>query len=188
MLDLASRGRLECLSVIFRAALPRVVVRAPWAASVSIVSLLILVSGLLPTAGQPEPGALGSTVSLYRPSSVGTDLAAAATENTTVHSPLAVVATVPLRGNPFSPIYDSANGEVYFVNSNNVSVLNGSTLLANLSISNPPLSMAFDPYNHFVYVMGSAGEGVVEVISGGRQIATIPTGPSPSGLCDPSNG
>jgi hypothetical protein len=167
-------------------------VRVPMVVSVLLVAALVVAAGLLAFPGRVGSSSLGSMAAHFRPSSFGTGIRADAIENASPAPPLGLVATIPLQGNPTSPVYDPANGEVYFVNSNNVSVLNGTTLMANLSLSNPPDSITVDTENGFLYVMGvipySADRGVVEVVSDGRQIATISTDLGPSGLFDARNG
>jgi len=162
------------------------------AVHVFVVSVLMLASSFLSASGQVGSGTLGSMPVPSRPSTFETSIRADAIDDAAAPPSLGVVATIPLHGNPSSPVYDPTTGEVYFVNSDIVSVLNGTTMMANLSLSNPPVSITVDTENGFLYVMGvtpySADRAVVEVVSDGRQIATISTDLGPSGLFDPRNG
>jgi hypothetical protein len=101
-----------------------------------------------------------------------------------------VVATI--RGEFDSPpAYDAADGDVYVANGTNVSVYNGTHLVATLP-AGAPLSVAFDSENSYVYVSAdvpySADEGFVEAYQGTELMGNVSTGLGPSALVDPRDG
>ncbi len=106
-----------------------------------------------------------------------------------------VVATVNVGSGPITSVYDSVNGLVYVVNSvsNNVSVLNGTTVVGTVDVAAAPNSTAVvagepdaavvDPENGHVYVVDrvsfEAPGGAVAVIQGTTEIALKSVGRLP---------
>ena len=79
---------------------------------------------------------------------------------------------------------------MYVVNNGGqtVSVIRGTTNVANVSLGFRPSSLRYDPTTGYVYVPDSDGNNI-SVISGTQVIASIMTGVRPSyALYDPANG
>lgn len=108
---------------------------------------------------------------------------------------LGVVGTVSTQISPnIAPVYDSANGYVYVPNqmSNTVTVIDGTAIMATVSVGSAPISAAVGG-NGYVYVMnyGKAGApgDTVSVINGTSVVATLVVGDFPSTAAyDSSNG
>ena len=85
-----------------------------------------------------------------------------------------------------------SNGYIYVANelSDTVSVINGTTVIANITVGIDPVGVAYDPSNGYIYVT-NAWSGTVSVINGATNtvIANITVGIDPVGVAyDPSNG
>ena len=99
----------------------------------------------------------------------------------------------PIDANPepyLSGAYDSGNGYVYVADSNNneVSVVSGTSLVANVPVGDEPEWVTYDPGNGYVYVQNFNGD-TVSVISGTSVIGTVAVGDGPYGAAyDPTNG
>jgi hypothetical protein len=78
------------------------------------------------------------------------------------HAPRLLPATIPVGGDPESPSYDSGNGCIYEANfdSDNVSILNGTSQTATVPVGNGPLSTTYDDSNGYVYVVNSDSDNV----------------------------
>src|SRR5208282_530325 len=81
-------------------------------------------------------------------------------------------------GYPNTGVYDSANGYLYFSNggSGNVTVINGSSIVATIPVAPQSSGEVYDPTNGYVYVSNS---NKVAVINGTEVVATIPVGTAP---------
>ncbi len=95
---------------------------------------------------------------------------------------------------PSGAVYDDRNGLVYVENlgSDNVSVINGSAVIASITVGINPSTGVFDSANGWMYVVNSGanfGTHNVSVINGTRLIGAINVGISPvSATYDPANG
>jgi len=114
-------------------------------------------------------------------------------------SPPAVVATVNVGSEPVNAVTDLANGLVYVANtiSNNVSVLDGRSLVATIGMTAnetaAPVYLAYDNLTGFVFVVDrynfEATVGAVNVVNGTSIIATLSVGTLPdSAVFDWLNG
>ncbi|MGP8148905.1 MAG: YncE family protein [Thermoplasmata archaeon] len=99
---------------------------------------------------------------------------------------MGVIATVTVGSYAYSATYDSGNGYVYVVDqySNNVSVINGTSLLATILVGSSPSVAVYDSGNGYVYVTNtgngsSENSGTVSVIRGTSVVATVTVGPTP---------
>lgn len=100
------------------------------------------------------------------------------------------VSSIPVGINPTRADYDIGNGFVYVTNygSNNVSVINGTTVIGSVNIGSDPNHPAYDDLNGYYYTANS-GSNNVSVISGTRLVTSIPVGENPSfATYDPGNG
>ena len=90
----------------------------------------------------------------------------------------------PVGSNPTVVAYDPSNGYIYVTDSGSdtVSVINGATVIANITVGSDPYVVAYDPSNGYIYVTDS-GSDTVSVINGATVIATIPVGQWPGGGC-----
>jgi DNA-binding beta-propeller fold protein YncE len=115
--------------------------------------------------------------------------------------PPQVLASVPVGSGPVASVFDSANGYVYAANeiSNNVTVLSGSTVVANVALSTAnvtvgdPTYEVYDPGNGYVYVVDrylfETPGGGVSVLDGTTLLNTVTVGLLPSaGAYDAANG
>lgn len=133
------------------------------------VGVAVVTDPALPTArGAAAAGSLAPKVSTGDPTSVG------------------VIATVTLDSYAYSATYDSGNGYVYVVDqySNNVSVINGTSVVATIPVGPSPSFAVYDSGNGYVYVTNtgngtSENFGTVSVISGTSVVATVTVGPTP---------
>lgn len=168
----------------------KVAVWLAWSAVAGIV--LSLSGGALGTAAAaptgPRPAALVAA-------SVGP---AAAPLDPPVTIPT-VIASVNVGTEPEAGATDLANGFVYVANAvtNNVSVLNGTSLLATINLApnqtGTPVYVVYDGANQDVYVVDrynfEGNGGAVNVISGTTVLATVPVGHLPDmAVVDPANG
>jgi len=93
-----------------------------------------------------------------------------------------VVATIPVGSHPISATYDSANGYVYVVNqySDNVSVINGTSVVGTFRAGFGPVVAVYDSENGYVYVgeLGCEGCGsaIVGIVRGTSVIANVSVG------------
>src|SRR5207253_1475457 len=100
------------------------------------------------------------------------------------------VATIPVGGDPSGVAYDSGNGYVYVADqgANNVSVIDGTTVLATVPVGSGPHGVAYDRANGYVYVANSYSN-TVSVINSTKVVTTIPVGSYPAGVAyDSGNG
>lgn len=115
--------------------------------------------------------------------------------------PPQVLASPQVGSGPAMAVLDPGNGYVYVVNSvaNTVSVLDGTTVLANVSVSNAtytvgdPTYLVYDPGNGYVYAIDrysfETEGGAVSVLSGTSLLGVVPLGLLPSGgAYDPADG
>jgi YVTN family beta-propeller protein len=103
-----------------------------------------------------------------------------------------IAATVPVGLFPDGAIYDSEDGYVYVINSgsNNVSVMNGTTVVGTVETGGTPWWIpAYDNGNGYVYVTNADGPDNVTVISGTTVVASVAVGAFPSSaVYDNGNG
>jgi len=68
--------------------------------------------------------------------------------------------------NPYGIAYDPSNGYLYVADSGSytVSVINGATVIANITVGSKPAGVAYDPSNGYLYV-ANYGSGTVSIIS-----------------------
>ncbi len=80
---------------------------------------------------------------------------------------------VSTNSEPEALIYDNANKYVYVADylSGQVSVLNGTTLVANINVSSNPSYLAYNPYNKYVYEASDTGN--ITVINNTKVVASI---------------
>jgi YVTN family beta-propeller protein len=108
------------------------------------------------------------------------------TTNTPVTSPL----SLPSGSEPWSAIFDPVNSRVYVVDTgiDKVSVISGTTVIANVTVGSYPLFALFNPAGDNVYVFDSATVDV-SVISPTDLVTTISgVGANPlAGAFDPRN-
>ncbi|MFY9717422.1 MAG: YncE family protein [Thermoplasmata archaeon] len=115
--------------------------------------------------------------------------------------PPQVLASVPVGSGPVPIAFDSGNGYVYAANeiSNNVSVLSGSTVVANVALSTPSVTVGdptyevYDPGNGYVYVVDrylfETPGGGVSILNGTTLLTTVTIGLLPSAAAyDSANG
>jgi YVTN family beta-propeller protein len=92
--------------------------------------------------------------------------------NVTVLNGTKVVAWISSGGfdGPYQGAYDPSNGLVYVanVNGNTLSILNGTTVQATLTVGKYPAGVAYDPANHDVYVSNTAS-----VANGGSNLTIV---------------
>jgi YVTN family beta-propeller protein len=91
--------------------------------------------------------------------------------------------------NPSEFAFDSEDGLVYLANSytNNVSVIDGTTLIGTVQVGARPVSATYDSNNGFVFV-ANAGSSNVSIIDGLQVVRTVPVGDSPwSATFDPAD-
>lgn len=106
--------------------------------------------------------------------------------------PPQLLATIPVGTGPDASVFDPGNGYVYAANevSNNVSVLDGASVLASVPLSTAnvtvgsPISELYDPANGYVYVIDhylfEAAGGGVSVIDGTTLLTTLEVGLLPT--------
>jgi hypothetical protein len=106
-----------------------------------------------------------------------------------------VVAAPALDGNPVQAVDDPAHGYVYVLvdsaSGSFVAVLEGSTVVANISVPDGSTQMSFDPAHGLVYVgdYGSDGGDSVAVINGTGLVGEVDTQYSPvEQVDDPAQG
>lgn len=136
---------------------------------------LALFSGLLvPTfsATAAPPGAL--------PAPLGAGVTAAVVPAAAAGSPLHVIASLPVGGEPEFATFDTATGNLYVPNwgNNNVSVIHGTQVVGTVVVGSIPFSATYDPSNGFVYVVNE-GSNNLSVINGTTVVASIPVGSTP---------
>ena len=184
----------------------------------SVLVLSLSVIALLPTSGAPGAQGLApgspSAASSGNPLPGGTLLPAHAGTGTLAPGPAGgavpmallpdpvppqVLASVKVGSTPMMAAYDSANGFVYVANtnSNNVSILNGTSLVATvdtgIALVGSPTYVLYDPGNGFVYVVDryyfEGKVGAVSVLNGTSLQSTVLVGILPdSATYDASNG
>jgi YVTN family beta-propeller protein len=88
--------------------------------------------------------------------------------------------TIGVGDSPFYATYDDENGLIYVSNrvSNNVSVLNGTTVVGSVEVGIDPSYPTYDRGNGYVYVPDESTYNV-SVINGTKIIATVPVGGYP---------
>jgi hypothetical protein len=119
----------------------------------------------------------------------------------TVVNATGMVAIVPVPNSVMAAAFDPANGYVYvtgFGDPGVVNVINGTTLLANISLGayHPYDSdgIAYDPVNGYVYIASDTDSGIpgVSIINGTSVVATVRLGPQTdfarSVICDGRTG
>lgn len=94
---------------------------------------------------------------------------------------IATIATVHVGSDPGPAAYDIATGLVYVPNSqsDNVSVIDGSTIISTISVGTRPDLAVYDPGNGYVYVVNLGSENL-SVIDGTTVVASISVGPNAS--------
>src|SRR5207249_391593 len=88
------------------------------------------------------------------------------------------------------PALTCGNGYVYVANelSNNVSVINRTTVVGTVAVGNQPEGVGYDNRSGYIYV-ANFGSNNVSVINGTTVVATIPVGIYPIGVAyDSGNG
>ncbi len=95
-------------------------------------------------------------------------------------APLMVNTTVHVGPEPEFATFDPSNGFVYVPNwgSSNVSVLDGTSIVATINVGSIPFSSLYDPANSLVYIVNE-GSGTLTVISGVVATANITVGLDP---------
>jgi YVTN family beta-propeller protein len=85
-----------------------------------------------------------------------------------------VIGSIPVGTTPSGGTYDPANGYTYITNmdSDNVSVIQGTTVIKTIDVGNAPIGAAYDPLNGYVYV-GNKNSNNVSVISGLSVVASV---------------
>jgi YVTN family beta-propeller protein len=91
-----------------------------------------------------------------------------------------VVGTASAGNQPSFLVEDTANGWVYISDqgTNQVSILNGTSLIASVGVGYSPAGLAYDTTSGAVYVADEVGNSVT-VIQGTHAVTTIPVGMSP---------
>ena len=94
-----------------------------------------------------------------------------------------ILATVAVGTAPSAVGYDRGNGYIYVANadSNNVSVISGTSVVATVGVGTAPDGVGYDSGNGYVYVANS-GSSNVSVISGTSVVATVAVGSFPLGV------
>lgn len=107
-----------------------------------------------------------------------------------------VIATVGGQTNPWAVVYDSSNHWTYVTNvgcqrqgcPGNVTVLDGTRTVGNVSIAPDCYGIGYDPANGMVYVV-SLANGSLQAISGTTVVDTVSVGDFPAGVAyDSENG
>src|SRR5205809_920315 len=145
-----------------------------------VVAGLIVVGSLVAAAVLSSPsGFLGGTRGAENQS---TDGLASSTPTPDAWGG-SVVGTRPVGNQPYGVGYDSGNGYVYVANynSNNVSVINGTTVVASVVVGNNPFGVGYDIGNGYVYV-ANGGSDTVSVINGTTVVASVAVGAYPFGV------
>src|SRR5205823_5749382 len=145
-----------------------------------VVAGLIVVGSLVAAAVLSRPsGFLGGTRGAENQS---TDGLASSTPTPDAWGG-SVVGTRPVGNQPYGVGYDSGNGYVYVANynSNNVSVINGTTVVASVVVGNNPFGVGYDIGNGYVYV-ANGGSDTVSVINGTTVVASVAVGAYPFGV------
>ena len=91
--------------------------------------------------------------------------------------------SIKVGSSPFGLAFDSENDYVYVANdgSNSVSIISGTTVIANVSVGSTPECVVYDPVNHYIYV-ANYGSNSVSIISGTAVISTVSVGSYPVGV------
>ncbi|HEV2519302.1 MAG TPA: YncE family protein [Thermoplasmata archaeon] len=100
------------------------------------------------------------------------------------------VSSVHVGMTPIAATVDTANGWVYVINggSNNLSIINGSRVIASPSLGSSPAQATFDPGNGWVYVANSASNNV-SVLNRTKLVGSPGAGYGPYAIgYDPANG
>jgi YVTN family beta-propeller protein len=140
--------------------------------------LILVVLGSVAVYQQEQIAALNNDVSSY---------------SQATHSALQFrTVNVSMPSNSQSPTYDPYNGYVYASygdgSSGGVSVVSGTTSLANITLDSGPGPILYDPSNHLIYAAG-INSNRASVINGTDVIATIPYySPFSSFYYNPANG
>ncbi|MCI4367940.1 MAG: YncE family protein [Thermoplasmata archaeon] len=149
-----------------------------------VASLLFgsLLGGVAPRSSEPTGASVGS------PPGGGLDHHAAKSGSSIrgASSELASSAlTLAVGTAPDGVAFDPLNGMVYVANSgsDNVSVIDGTTVVASISVGARPEGVAVDPANGYIYVTDYAAANV-SVIDGATNtvVDTIPVGYSPTSI------
>jgi YVTN family beta-propeller protein len=87
---------------------------------------------------------------------------------------------LPAKSYPDYALNDSANGYVYVLdtNTNQVTVLSGNSVIANVSVGSSPEYGVYDSGNGYIYILNSNSD-TVTVLSGTSVVATITVGSDP---------
>ncbi|HTP54001.1 MAG TPA: YncE family protein [Thermoplasmata archaeon] len=171
---------------------------------VSTLVLALSLTALLPTAGATPAGAAGSSGGFGAQVGPDSELAAPAPFlsdapafvplllPTFEQVPPQVLTSLSVGSGPVTSVFDAANGYVYVANevSNNVSVLSGSTVVANIALSSgnvtvgDPTYEVYDPGNGYVYVVDrylfETPGGGVSILDGTSLVTTLAVGRLPS--------
>ena len=98
-------------------------------------------------------------------------------------SPPLAESSINVGAGPIRESYDSGNGYVYVLNSasNNVSVIDGTSVIETVAVGADPTSSTYDNANGDVYVTNYNSDNV-SVINGTKVIATMGVGNEPSSV------
>ncbi|MHB8351555.1 MAG: YncE family protein [Thermoplasmata archaeon] len=150
-------------------------------------------SGGVPEVGTPlvqfPVGSFPSSV-LVDPTSGLTYVANEMTDNVTVISGGAKIASIGVGVAPVALVANGAGGLVYVIQSGsaNVTVISGQSREATIAVGSVPTAGAFDPVHDLLYVANS-NSGTVTVVNGTERVATVRLGGDPTYLAvDPSRG
>ena len=88
--------------------------------------------------------------------------------------------SIDVGADPLWSTYDPRNGYLYVVNygSNNVSVINGTTVVGTVNVGTNPWSATYDGANGYIYVPNSGSDNV-SLLNGAAVIATVGAGDDP---------
>jgi YVTN family beta-propeller protein len=154
----------------------------------ALLFLMVLTGGLL--AGPTFASAISSTspwgpdhslpASGSAPGHAETRSEAPAVHRPATGVPGSNLANVPTGTSPQTVTYDPINGDVYVANfqSDNVSVINGTSAVGNVTVGNGPEYAAFDSADGEIYVANS-GSNNVSLLSGTTVVGTVAVGADP---------
>ena len=98
--------------------------------------------------------------------------------------------SIPVGGGPSASTYDPSDGDQYVTNqnTNNVTVVSGTTVVDSVPVGTDPIGIAYDGSSGDVYVANS-GSNNVSIISGTSVVGQVGVGQGPSAVAfDPVNG
>lgn len=150
----------------------------------------------------PSPGTLGHAMLAEPPAGWVTEstlhgVGEIASSSTCTNPVGCVVENISVGNSPGSLVYDSGDGDVYASNygSNNVSVMNGTSMVGTASVGIEPSAEAYDAADREVYILDTdcnttpCGPGNVSVISGTSLAGTVAVGSDPYAIAfDSGNG